>query len=378
MKLLASLAIAVLAQQSQDATGSVDERGFDYGGFGDYDLSAFDSSYGFDDSYTGVYDYSADVAPAEATAGRETEVDGDESDKRKGERYFFTTATTTTTTTTTTTATVDSVQQCWKCDAMTYATCASGGDYENCSLGDKDCCFIEVRTTHTKLQQLCTGCKDKTACEDNKAENFEGTNMDDAQCRPQMLQQKTNSRHQNQQSVCRQCFNTCDSTVAGGAFCFGSIATKTPVLFQIRFADGVGADGVDRPTATAKLEMSVPHGRADWADVIGIPTGVMLDALNTFNSVQINDIEGDNPLNVFFGNNVDGKLKPSGPGDGKYDSADMTFWSVLAGNEAWWKSDLKALQVAGKAAQAATCNIGTTGVLAFDDCTATLVHDFTP
>jgi len=358
MKVLASLAVAVLGQFEGDSG----ERGFDYGGFGDYDLSAFDSSYGFDDSYTGVYDYSADVAPAEATAGRETEVEDDESDKKKGERYFFTAATTTTVTVVTVpVATVDSVQQCWKCDAMTYATCASGGSYENCGLGDRDCCFVEVRTTHTKLQQLCTGCKDKTACEDNKAENFEGTDMDDAQCRPQMLQQKTNSRHQNQQSVCRQCFNTCDSTVAGGAFCFGSITGSTPVMFQIPFAS--------KPD---QLEMGVPHGRADWASVIGIPTGVMLDSDNGHNTAQITQIEGVNDaLNVFFGNNADGKVSLTG--DGAYTSADMTFWSVLAGNKAWWGSDLKTLQNDGKAAQALHCIADATG---FASCSVNLVHTF--
>ena len=34
---------------------------------------------------------------------------------------------------------------CWKCDAMSYSRCAAEGYYQECELGDRDCCFVEVR-----------------------------------------------------------------------------------------------------------------------------------------------------------------------------------------------------------------------------------------
>ena len=59
MKIIASVAALALAQ---------DERGFDYG-FGDYDLSAFDASFG---DYAGLYDYAPDESAAPVGAGKNT------------------------------------------------------------------------------------------------------------------------------------------------------------------------------------------------------------------------------------------------------------------------------------------------------------------
>jgi len=166
MKIIASLAVSALAQ---------DGRGFNYGEFTDYDLptDGFSGSYGFDDSYGGgFYDYGAfesviAEAVAEAIAaeevaadqlidtGRETiaeaaaaeEIAADQlvesgrerpnNTEEEEDRYFFTTTTTTSTTTTTTTTTkVSTGNTCWKCDQMTFATCATSGEYEDCELGD--------------------------------------------------------------------------------------------------------------------------------------------------------------------------------------------------------------------------------------------------
>ena len=82
-------------------------------------------------------------------------------------------------------------------------------------LGDSDCCFVEVRYSNQNLQQLCTGCKDATACNDIKSQNFEGTPMTSEQCRPE-LGQAHNKRNGKIQSVCRQCFNTCDASHGEG------------------------------------------------------------------------------------------------------------------------------------------------------------------
>lgn len=349
MKVLASLAIATTLAQ--------DERGFNYGGFGDYDLSAFDDSYGFDDTYGGFYDYSA---PADDVgAGRETEVaaDEDEDEKAKGERYFFTTATTTTPPiTTVTTVTALPGNNCWKCDQMTYALCASEGSYKTCELGDSDCCFAEIRTTGQKLQQLCTGCKDATACMDNKLENFGGSDVmdNDDQCRPEMIQQKKNSRNARAQSVCRTCFRTCDFTLYNGAFCFGGINGNTPIEFKVGF-----------DTQHALLPMGIPHGRADWAGVIGIPTWALVDGQSPTDTTAVSQIATD-PLNVFFGNNVDGKLPASS--DTSWDPADMTFWSLIAGDKAWWEDDLKAKQLANMAGQLVGCTQNGANPNVYDAC----------
>jgi len=351
MKVLASLAIATTLAQ--------DERGFNYGGFGDYDLSAFDDSYGFDDTYGGFYDYSA---PADDVgAGRETEVAAaeDEDEKAKGERYFFTTSTTTTTKPTTlTTVTVKPGNNCWKCDQMTYALCASEGSYKTCELGDEDCCFVEIRTTGQKLQQLCTGCKDKTACQDNMMENF-GTMtpgsapMDnDDQCRPEMLQQKKNSRNARAQSVCRQCFKTCDFNNNNGAFCFGGINGNTPIDFKVGFT-----------SQSALLPMGIPNGRADWSNVIGIPTWAVVDGSDTTAATEI----GTQALNVFFGSNSDSKAAVNS--DSSWDPADMTFWSLIAGDKDWWVSDLKTIQNNYRTAQDGACTSAGTPPNIYDTCT---------
>merc|ERR1712046_242661 len=95
---------------------------------------------------------------------------------------------------------------------MTYSQCASAGSYQLCPLGDKDCCFVEIR-------------------EENQAENFnpvalpDGENVD--QCRPDYRQQRMGKR-ENNQSVCRQCFQACDPSAASGN-CFGGIVANTGV-----------------------------------------------------------------------------------------------------------------------------------------------------
>jgi len=106
---------------------------------------------------------------------------------------------------------------CWKCDQMTFADCAMNGEWKSCPSGDYDVCFLELRSTHNNVQQICTGCKDLNACEHLKFENFRNANPSTTptpfdQCRPTVAQGNARGRFGNsRQSVCRQCFNTCDS-----------------------------------------------------------------------------------------------------------------------------------------------------------------------
>jgi len=121
---------------------------------------------------------------------------------------------------------------CWKCDKMSFATCATEGEFTDCSAdqsnGDFGVCFIEMRENFQKLTQLCTGCKDANACNALKAQNFVGNNFTRHQCKSDYrLQRPSRRRVGVQQSTCRQCFAMCNGSVSGnhleGNFCFGGL-----------------------------------------------------------------------------------------------------------------------------------------------------------
>jgi len=293
----------------------------DFPSLGDFDLSAFG---------LGPDAFNVPVVDAAAPADEE--------------RYFFTTSPTTTSTTSTTTTTLGPGTKCWKCDAMTYATCASSGSWQTCPKGDEDCCFVEIREQEQKLQQLCTGCKDKTACEDNRAENFVNSaavNFLLDQCKPDYRQQKI-GRRAPQQSVCRQCFQTCNPTGAspgaGSDYCFGGIATTstTPnVAFNLN-------------THQAKFAW---NGHLSTADFIGfgIPTGAMMDA--TLDATIIGKVTAATTttdpelLNVFFQSATNGKsISGVGTADSTRATGEMTFWGLHGADRQWWTDDLKTIQ----------------------------------
>jgi len=251
------------------------------------------------------------------------------------ERYFFTTTTTTsTTTTTTTTTTASNVMSCWKCDSMTYSNCASSGRYEECQSGDSDCCFIEIREKYQSLQQLCTGCKSENACENLMSQNFavhsdadSDTNIFADQCRPNYFLQRRNFRFGSQQSVCRQCFTTCNSGRFDGKYCFGSITGNVGVETMIPFETSSGEyRGVYRPEDTLAL---------------GIPTWLLLDA--TLDSTAVTEIENFNQHNIYFNDQTNGKIYQIA-GDNKRTLNEMTYWGIQGAKRAWWRSDLKNLQ----------------------------------
>lgn len=351
MKVLAStLAAIALAQENAGDDG----RAFDAAGFGDYELSAFDDLYGFggsnyyyDDAFAATYEATDDAVGANRESANAAETGDDE--KAKENRYFFTATQTGTTVTVKTTpiTTADSTRKCWKCDAMTYATCASSGGYEDCPLGDQDCCFVEIREEYQALQQLCTGCKDKRACEDNKAENFNPTNAGAAlengndvhQCRPDYRQQRIGKR-ENNQSVCRQCFKTCE---AEGTYCFGSIV-NTSTLPNINFK--LNTDKASYPWGSARTA-------ADFTG-FGIPTYLMADA-TTSATITTAITNKSALLNVYFANTVDGKATTS-TGllvDSAEDPEEMLYWGLQGADKQWWESDLKAKQNSLKAVSAA-------------------------
>ena len=111
-------------------------------------------------------------------------------------RYVVATTTTTPTTTTTAPTTTVSTtgEGCWKCDAMTFASCATSGQWQQCSpdqtAGDYGVCFLELRETNQLLTQLCTGCKSRNACYNLRRQNFVGSSGSNLsrfhdQCKPE-------------------------------------------------------------------------------------------------------------------------------------------------------------------------------------------------
>jgi len=313
---------------------------------GNFDLSAFGLGPGA---------FGQPAAPAAAEV-----FDADEND----ERYFFTatTATTTTISTGTTTTVKHEGIQCWKCDAMTYEMCATEGRFQVCPLGDKDCCFIEVREKKQKLMQLCTGCKAKRACEDNKYENFVGI-PSTYQCRPDYRYQK-HGKFAGTQSVCRQCFRTCDPDmgVFGLRTCFGQI--------EIEGSDSSNWQQQGRTmTIVQKFSDAAVHSHFPWSPrasmpdttALGIPTWAVMDtqkditittAIATFSDVRTR--------NVWFPKtptSTHGKTADYGTPNNNRDVADeMTFWAIQGASKEWWMSDLKHIQnhLASKTVDVAT------------------------
>jgi len=239
---------------------------------------------------------------------------------------------------------------------MSYADCASQGEYHICEQGDRDCCFIEVREKYGQLRQLCTGCKARVACENLRKENFNP--VDDVttnplevpyeltdQCRPDYINQNQHMRYGAQSSVCRQCFKTCNKAEFGGAYCFGSINeadanANRGLFFTIPFLSHT-AQYANRP------------GTQIDSDAIGIPTHALVDA--AIDAGAVGDIETFVHHNLYFGKggnndasqscltNCHGKTR-SNLGDSNRNLGEMLFWGLQGASKAWWQSDLKTLQ----------------------------------
>jgi len=360
MKILFSLAASALAQFG--GLASEGEKAFDFSAF---ESDGFNYDYGYDAS-AGYYYYD------DASAGRPGASVDDE-------RYFFTATPATTTTTTGTTLTITSTgSSCWKCDAMTFVSCASEGQMETCRLGDLDCCFVEVRVTDKNLQQLCTGCKDETACLDNQKENFSGRHDNDEQCRPEMIQQRLSGRHGGTQSVCRQCFKTCDPNELNGAFCFGGIdQTISP---KVSATTGFNENGrfftIPFTSQSSLISVDViTEATSDFHNAMGIPTHILVDQ-NDGHSNSVRDSIATLASNVYFGVSIvttgstsgtSGKTPDATGTNSSWQRDDMTYWSVLAADKAWWGSELKPLQQR-RDLQLNECTQPTSTTVLYDGC----------
>jgi len=264
------------------------------------------------------------------------------------ERYFFTQATTTSTTTPGTTTTVDLGTSCWKCDQMTYMDCSVKGDLEKCEKGDKDCCFVEVRETAQSLQQLCTGCKSRKACENLRDENFHNDNKNPQrrnrnfdQCRPDYRLQRIGRRGPGQ-SVCRQCFNTCDpddTANDGGSFCFGGSHIKS----------------AHKQIAINLLSNKATYPWGDYYQIstdfnaMGIPIAVVDTILDNVIYADVGSKAASTLKNVYFYDAPGGSDSKSPPStttlaNNREKNSEMAYWALQGASEEWWRSDLKTIQ----------------------------------
>jgi len=88
---------------------------------------------------------------------------------------------------------------CWRCSgARSWIECAQNGQLDHCQESATSC-QIEVRRRDGIIESINTGCKQRQACENNKAQNFPGgeENPTANQCRPDVNTEGP--------SVCRQC-----------------------------------------------------------------------------------------------------------------------------------------------------------------------------
>jgi len=275
-------------------------------------------------------------------------------------RYVVATTTTTPSTTTTApTTTVNTVGEgCWKCDAMTFSSCATSGQWQQCSpdqtAGDYGVCFLELRETNQLLTQLCTGCKSRNACYNLRRQNFVGSSGSNLsrfhdQCKPEWKLQRTNRRYGTQQSVCRTCFSMCPSsgTDASGRKCFGGMEIGTNVdatdlatadFFKYDISMNTGSStGNSKPFWTTQGQASVIDNF-----VLGVPLGLTCDSAT--NNVCGGQVSAATNMINWGGSNQDtasGKVQV-----GRTNSdADMgLYWAIQDNTKAWWELDLVVVQ----------------------------------
>lgn len=106
---------------------------------------------------------------------------------------------------------------CWSCKAAeSYDDCLQKGNFEVCDhIGQEPVCGLEIRR-YLSSTRIYTGCAPKKGCEALRNQNFVGPYKWRTQCRietPALWSRRFG------ESVCRQCFSTCDAVNNPGA-CF--------------------------------------------------------------------------------------------------------------------------------------------------------------
>jgi len=272
-------------------------------------------------------------------------------------RYVVATTTTTTVqtpgipvTTPTTTG-----EGCWKCDAMTFATCATSGQWTQCSpdqvAGDYGVCFLELRETNQLLTQLCTGCKSYNACYNLRRQNFVGSTGSNLsrfhdQCKPEWKLQRTNRRYGTQQSVCRTCFSMCpnNSDDATGKKCFGGMEIGTTNdATDLASADFFKYDSSMNTASEKNTWTNAAQDAVENNHVLGIPLGIHCDA--AVNTVCGGQVAAMTNMVNWGGSNADtvsGKQQITGRTKG--DDVMGLYWAIQDQTKTWWEYDHVVLQ----------------------------------
>lgn len=344
----------------------------------------------------GGLDGLGDLAGADTAVASETvdapAVEADvAADDVRGERYLGSAQTQTSTTNTGTTTTNTNTGNnpvvsasagtelgCWKCDAMSYAQCATEGRFEVCTEygtnEDQAVCFIEMREQDQKLTQLCTGCKTSQACEDLKknnfhpAENTAGFSPARNQCKPNHREQRRSKRFGASQSVCRQCFMMCDSGT--GTNCFGgltlAVESAADDTAKREMAHWFAYIETQFPTGTHTTDEAKAMLRAP--QLLGIPLGITINTATQF------------ATDVTLINNVANYLYYGTTGTGSYNAATTfddsktatttrlpVFWGLAKQDEAFWTMNIPAVQNSYRTRQ--TASLTDTNLAFFTDTT---------
>lgn len=110
---------------------------------------------------------------------------------------------------------LDTWRYCKSCSGSTFLECSQIGTLEKCPINSF--CFIEVRERRGSIVSVSSGCKPRSDCQNQQAQNArENSNgsMQANQCRPNGRGSRFGA------SVCRQCFLPCNPN-ADPSFCWG-------------------------------------------------------------------------------------------------------------------------------------------------------------
>jgi len=289
-------------------------------------------------------------------------------DNAAGARYLVATTTVTAPVGTTTPAPpVPTATGCWKCDAMSFTACATGGYFQTCSPdqtnGDNGVCFLELRETNQFLTQLCTGCKDRNSCYNLRRQNFVGSatgslrGRQNDQCKPEWLLQRYNRRYGNQQSTCRTCFNMCDTNdTTDGNNCFGGLEVNQATAAAFFKYPAAGSSTGDMSTVTFSVAGSNAFNANARSAVdtqtnnLGIPLGIK----SGVGATNVGYVQNSANMVVWGGYSGDtghGKATTGRGGDkwdigtganiGRTDSVSdlYLFWAIQDQSKTWWEYD---------------------------------------
>jgi len=187
------------------------------------------------------------------------------------------------------------------------------------------------------------------------------------QCRPDYRLQS--NRRFRQQSVCRQCFNTCDKDLFGGKYCFGGgmvqdgdwdngIAnSEGGTKFQIPYSDNMWRPYYKGANLNGGMADVMAYGIPTWLRINGEgggATGIDSDLQSIIEDWPDHEQDQEYVSNMYWGQHCDenndcttnhGKQHPmDNKVFGTRELSDMTYWALEGASRYWWMADLKYYQ----------------------------------